>query len=410
MQSAPFETHAVLVVDDSDVQRHHAMELCKMIGVGQVLEACDGQDALLLLDTLAEPPSLMIIDLEMPEMDGVELIEALRIRNHGIPIVLASSRETALIDSIAGMNPDVIGGLSKPLTHKALHDLLQESAFKGRRMVKTERRPAVSLPITAEMLGQAIQTGAILPHFQPKVDTKTGLLRGVEALARWHHPELGMVPPDQFVLLAENEGLIMALTLCMMNQSFAQCAAWSDRGMRISVAVNLSPQLLGAPNIVSEICALQQRHGIHPSQVILEVTESTVVDQSGPALASLARLRLKGFGLSIDDYGTGFSSMQQLSRIPFTELKIDRSFVHGAHRRKGLRVILESALDMARGLELSTVAEGVETMEDWRLLQQFGCTAAQGWLIAKAMPGDELLSWTKAHQERLPLLRAPCTP
>lgn len=405
MQPAMFDTHAVLIVDDSDVQRHHAVDICQQLGVGKTLEACDGQDALSLLDSLSTLPSLLIVDLEMPGMDGIELIEALRQRSQGIPIVLASSREIALIDAISGMNPDVIGGLCKPLTRESLSEVLQDGAVLGK--ARPDRRPVVSLPITAAMLSDAIQSGGIVPHFQPKVDTRTGLLRGVEALARWRHPELGMVPPDQFVLLAENEGLIMALTRSMMEQSFAQCAAWSDRGMRVSVAVNLSPQLLGAPTIVSEICALQQRHGIQPSQVILEVTESTVVDQTGPALASLARLRLKGFGLSIDDYGTGFSSMQQLSRIPFTELKIDRSFVHGAHRRKGLRVILESALDMARGLELSTVAEGVETMEDWRLLQQFGCTAAQGWLIAKPMPGEELLGWAKAHQERLNELRIP---
>jgi EAL domain-containing protein (putative c-di-GMP-specific phosphodiesterase class I) len=117
-------------------------------------------------------------------------------------------------------------------------------------------------------------------------------------------------------------------------------------------------------------------------------------------------MRLKGFGLSIDDYGTGFSSMQQLARIPFTELKIDRSFVNGANQRKNLRVILQSALDMARRLELVTVAEGIETMEDWRLLQEFGCMMGQGYLIAKPMPAAALPSWLKSHNSRLNELRA----
>ena len=140
--------------------------------------------------------------------------------------------------------------------------------------------------------------------------------------------------------------------------------------------------------------------------MVLEITESSVVTYLGEALGVLARLRMRGFGLSIDDYGTGFSSMQQLARIPFTELKIDRSFVHGAHRQDNLRVILQSALDMSRRLGLVTVAEGIETIEDWLLLQQFGCTVGQGWLIGKPMPADELLPWLKTQQPRLAGLRA----
>jgi EAL domain-containing protein (putative c-di-GMP-specific phosphodiesterase class I) len=125
----------------------------------------------------------------------------------------------------------------------------------------------------------------------------------------------------------------------------------------------------------------------------------------GAALGVLAHLRLKGFGLSIDDYGTGFSSMQQLARIPFTELKIDRSFVHGAHQRTNLRVILQSALDMARQLDLVTVAEGIETLEDWRLLQECGCGIGQGYLIARPVPASEIPAWLRSHQSRLPELR-----
>ncbi|WP_353611329.1 EAL domain-containing protein [Paracidovorax citrulli] len=163
--------------------------------------------------------------------------------------------------------------------------------------------------------------------------------------------------------------------------------------------------MLASPDIVNQICARQMRYGLAPSQLMLEVTEGSMVETCSAAHSALVRLRLKGFGLSIDDYGTGFSSLRQLSRIPFTELKIDRSFVHGAHRRKSLRVILESALDLARGLNLTTVAEGVEHMEDWRLLQDFGCTSAQGWLIAKAMPGEDLHSWNRTHRSRLDSLR-----
>lgn len=397
---------SVLVVDDSAVQRQHAIRLCMELGAWEVHEACHGREALEVLAALAARerlPNLILADLEMPEMDGIELIEALQQQGLRIPIALLSGHGDALLDSVQSMETSVVRGLRKPLERGDLRDTLREVLAPHAPVA--ERRSAPRLPIDPSMLREALRTGGIVPHFQPKVDTRTGLLRGVEALARWQHPVLGMVPPDEFIPMAEREGLIHDLTRTMVEQSFAQCAAWQSRGMRLTLAINMSPQLLAHPAIVAELCAQQARHGLPPSQVTLEVTEGSMVETSSAAHGALVRLRLRGFGLSIDDYGTGFSSMQQLSRIPFTELKIDRSFVHGAHRRKSLRVILESALELARRLDLTTVAEGVEHMEDWRLLQDFGCTTAQGWLIAKAMPAQDLPAWNRAHGARLAALR-----
>ncbi|AVS62984.1 diguanylate phosphodiesterase [Paracidovorax avenae] len=396
---------SVLVVDDSTPQRQHAVRLCHDLGIGQVLEARHGRHALEVIAAMDPQPSLVVVDLEMPEMDGIELIEALQQQGLRIPILLLSAHGDALLDSVQSLGTSVVRGLHKPLASGDLQAVLEEVLSPS--APATERRRAPRMPIDAAMLEQAIREGGITPHFQPKADTRTGMLRGVEALARWNHPVLGMVPPDEFIPLAESAGLIHALTLSMMERSFLQCAAWQSRGMRLTLSINLSPQLLALPDIVNEICARQLRYGLAPSQLMLEVTEGSMVETSSAAHSALVRLRLKGFGLSIDDYGTGFSSLQQLSRIPFSELKIDRSFVHGAHRRKSLRVILESALDLARRLNLSTVAEGVEHLEDWRLLQDFGCTSAQGWLIAKAMPGEDLPTWNRTHRTRLDALRLP---
>ncbi len=400
----PAAARSILVIDDSEVQRQHAVRLCFELGAQEVHEACHGRQALEVLAKLSPLPSLIIVDLEMPEMDGIELIETLQERGVRIPIVLLSGHGDALLDSVQSMGASVVRGLRKPLERADLRGVLLELISPAAPVI--ERRRAPRTPIDPPMLVEALRSGGIVPHFQPKVDTRTGLLRGVEALARWHHPLLGMVPPDEFIPMAERMGLIHDLTRSMVEQSFAQCAAWQSRGMRLTLAINMSPQLLANPDIVGEICAQQVRHGLPPSQVVLEITEGSMVETSSAAHSALVRLRLRGFGLSIDDYGTGFSSLQQLSRIPFTELKIDRSFVHGAHRRKSLRVILESALELARRLHLSTVAEGVEHLEDWRLLQDFGCTTAQGWLIAKAMPPEELPAWNRAHGARLATLRA----
>lgn len=399
---------SILVVDDSAVQRQHAVTLCRALGISAVHEAADGLEALAAIEALDVMPGLLIVDLEMPRMDGIELIEELHRRGVHVPIALVSSREHPLIESVQALGHSVVAGLRKPLTHENLVTAL--SAGSSFLATVPSRSRLLRLPITVAMLRQAIAERAIVPHFQPKVDTQSCALQGVEALARWSHPTLGMVPPDEFIPIAESTGLIHALTLSIMEQAFAQCAAWNEQGLVLSVAINLSPRLLVHPEIVMQICELQRRYRLRAEQVILEVTESSVVDATGSAPGVLARLRLKGFGLSIDDYGTGFSSLQQLTRIPFTELKIDRAFVCGAHRRKSIRTILESAIDLAHRLQLATVAEGVDAVDDWRLLQSFGCTQGQGWLIAPAMTGPELQAWAATCQERLAPLQALAHP
>ncbi|HSI57421.1 MAG TPA: EAL domain-containing response regulator [Ideonella sp.] len=408
MPAALPQLASVLVVDDSTVQRDYAIALCRELGVQMVYEAANGSEAVDLLTMLVLPPELMIVDLEMPGMDGIELIQQMSLRKLDIPLIVASSREQSLIHSVETMGSNLglrmVAGLQKPLQLETLRGALRHfDPLTGASSAK----PARKLPSFAvETLAAAIDQGGISVHYQPKVDIRTGIVRGVEALARWQHPQFGFVPPDAFIPVAEKHGLIHRLTLSVMAQALAQVAVWNTRGLRLSVAVNFSPRLLERPSLVQEISALVDRHGLQTDQVVLEITESHVVAYLGTALGVLARLRLKGFGLSIDDYGTGFSSMQQLARIPFTELKIDRSFVHGAHHRRNLRVILQSALEMARQLELVTVAEGIETVEDWQLLQHFGCTIGQGYLIARPMPADDLPRWLKGHQKRLHELRA----
>jgi len=399
---------SLLVVDDSSVQRSHAVSVCRDLGVPVIDEAAGGAQALERLEMPAPPPDLMIVDLEMPGMDGVELIQQLSLRRLCIPLIVASSRDSALIHSVETMARNlglpVLAGLQKPLTRASLGAAFER--FGGAASSVEPAHDGLASTIGAAALASAIARGEIGVHYQPKVDMRTGIVRGVEALARWHRPGIGFVRPDGFIALAERDGLIHELTLSVMTQALAQAAAWNAHGLKLSMAVNLSPLLLDRAALVQEVSALVARHGLQAEQVVLEITEGSVVDCMGAALGVLARLRLKGFGLSIDDYGTGFSSMQQLARIPFTELKVDRSFVHGAHERTNLRVILRSALDMARQLGLVTVAEGIESRADWKLLQEFGCGVGQGFLIARPMPAAELPHWIKRHQGALGGLRS----
>lgn len=402
-----YQIESLLIVDDSTVQRQHTVGLMREMGVELIYEAGNGHEALELLAMLKLPPSLAIIDLEMPGMDGVELIQQLQRSQATFPLIVASSRENSLLSSVETMiqalGMRVLGALQKPLNREKIVEAMKSFDVAASTPQKNDNLPS----ICEADLAAAMRNGELLAYYQPKVDMRTGMLKGVEALARWTHPTLGFIPPDRFIPLAEQGGLIHELTLIMLTHAMAQAALWNERGLPLKVAVNLSPLSLDMPDFVQKMSDLLARHALLADQIVLEITESSVVANLGSALGTLARLRLKGFGLSIDDYGTGFSSMQQLARIPFTELKIDRSFVHGAHQRKNLRVILQSALDMASRLELVTVAEGVETMEDWRLLQESGCLLGQGYLIAKPMAAKDLPIWLKGHHRRLPELRIP---
>jgi EAL domain-containing protein (putative c-di-GMP-specific phosphodiesterase class I)/ActR/RegA family two-component response regulator len=401
---------SLLIVDDNIVQRMQVVALCRELGVEMIYEAGSGAEALELLALLVLPPDVAMVDLEMPGMDGVELIESMHQRHLAIPLIVVSSREVVLINTVETMARNlgipVVAGIRKPLQRDTLAAAFaawdRELAEPG--VVANGTPPA---PVSAAELAQAIERGDIMVHYQPKVEMASGTICGVEALARWTHPTLGEIRPDRFVALAEREGLIHALTMSVLRQSFGVAARWNAAGLVLSMAVNLSPTLLEDPALVRELSGLLAEHGLQARQIVLEITESSVVDCMGVALGVLARLRLKGFGLSIDDYGTGFSSMQQLARIPFSELKIDRAFVHGAHQRTNLRVILQSALDMSRRLGLATVAEGIETLADWNLVRDSGCGVGQGFLLSPAMSDDVLPDWVRRNAARLLELGRP---
>jgi EAL domain-containing protein (putative c-di-GMP-specific phosphodiesterase class I) len=202
-----------------------------------------------------------------------------------------------------------------------------------------------------------------------------------------------LVAPYAFIPAMEDAGLIDDLTWVILEKSAECCRKCAGRGLKLTVSVNLSLKSLGQPGLAERITELVAAQQLDPRSIILEITESAAMTDVGKALENLTRLRMKHFELSIDDYGTGYSSMQQLSRIPFSELKIDQSFVFGALEKESSKVILSSSLDMARKLGLKVVAEGVETRAHWDLLQTLGCDIAQGYFIAKPMDAVAFEAW-----------------
>ena len=240
---------------------------------------------------------------------------------------------------------------------------------------------------------QAIAAGQLENFYQPKVELSSGNVVGVETLVRWRHPVDGLVFPDQFIPLAEEHGLIDALTRTVLTAALQQTRRWQEAGVDLNVAVNVSMDNFSSLEFPDFIARSAEKAAVPVTNLILEITESRLMKNPLAALDIITRLRLKRIKLSIDDFGTGHSSLAQLRDLPFDELKIDRSFVHGACRHGDLRAIVEASLAMARKLGMKVVAEGPETREDWDFLQAAGCNMAQGYFIAKPMPASELQGW-----------------
>lgn len=245
-------------------------------------------------------------------------------------------------------------------------------------------------------LRQAIERDELLLHYQPKIDLQARRVVGVEALARWQHPEQGFIPPDQFILPAEKSGLIKPLTQWVLNAALRQCHAWQQEGLQINVAVNLSRRNLQDPQLPDHIAELLPVYRVEPACLGFEITESAIMADPTHAEEVLTRLNTMGIRIAIDDFGTGYSSLGSLTRLPVNEIKIDKSFVIGMATKESDAVIVRSTIDLAHNLGLKVVAEGVENKEIWDRLAAFGCDELQGYYIARPMPSSEFPRWLGA--------------
>ena len=248
---------------------------------------------------------------------------------------------------------------------------------------------AARLALAGE-LRRAIEQEQLVLHFQPKAELESGCIVGVEALVRWIHPERGFIPPNDFIPIAERTGLIKPLSRYVVAAALRQCATWREEGLDLHVAVNLTiPDLLDL-ELPDLIAALLNDTGVRPDQLELEITESTILADPFRVRQVLARLNDLGLRLAIDDFGTGYSSLAYLRRLPVQTIKIDRSFVMDMDENPNDATIVRSTIDLGRNLGMAVVAEGVETQETWDALRRHGCTLAQGYLISKPLPADEL--------------------
>ena len=379
----------VMVIEDHGFQRRIALRLLAELGVTHVLEGADGLSALEVLRKQATPPDVALVDLDMPGMDGVECIGHIAQERLARSVVVVSALDPALLNTVQTMarayGLRVLGSVEKPLTRDKLEVVLARVDDHA-----ADEGDDVGTEFTLAALEEALDNGEIVPWFQPQVEFANGRVVGVEALARWERPDGSVVRPDCFVPVLEREGLANRLTDRMLDSACRWKRQWDGDGVRLKMSVNVSAAALQDPSAADRYQGIIENHGLLPEDIILEITESSVMTDAARGLGLLARLRLKGFGLSIDDFGTGYSSLAQLSQIPFTELKIDQGFVCDAHAQPRKRAMVEASLGLARKLDLVTVAEGVESVEDWQMLAELGCDMAQGWLIGRPVPGSEL--------------------
>lgn len=248
-------------------------------------------------------------------------------------------------------------------------------------------------------LRRAVGHEGLLLHYQPKWSLKTGEFAGVEALVRWQHPRLGLLQPDDFIPIAEREGIMRDLTIDVLDRALAQQRLWRDSGHRIPVAVNLSAASLLDSRLPDDVHALVTRHHANPADLELEITEDTLMQDPNRALAVIARISELGIGFSLDDFGTGYSCLAQLKRLPVKSLKIDRSFIMNMTNSAQDASIVRSAIQLGHSLNLSVVAEGIEGPAHLRQLEDFGCDVAQGFHLGQPVPPEDIPGWLQTLDE-----------
>lgn len=374
---------ALLVIDDQRLDRAIAMHAgtragLKATGAGTIEEA----------RSLFEQGSrfdFIVLDLSLGEEDGLEALPLIAAHSKSAVVIFASGFDIRVLAAsqrlATSLGLQVGGVLRKPIMPAVLIDLLRTRAAA----------PLADKNVAAEQLQPdqirlALESGAIRPWFQPKQSLHTGGIVGSEALARWLRPDGTLVPPASFVPIAEAAGMALDFTLAVLGQSLRACAQWRLARPDCWVAVNLTPLLLTNASLPDRIDECLKTHGVPPSALVLEITESAAIPDTPQAMEILTRLRIRGISLSIDDFGTGHSSLLALVRMPFNEMKIDQTFVREALTNSDSRKVVRASASLGRELGLNVVAEGVETQHMADLVQEAGCDVGQGWLYGRAMP------------------------
>jgi EAL domain-containing protein (putative c-di-GMP-specific phosphodiesterase class I)/CheY-like chemotaxis protein len=386
-----------LVAEAEPVQRRALIEALGQLGASRVTDVPDGPMALRTLQAGFTPKiDVAIIDLALGGMDGLELLRAIAAQGAPVRAIVIGAQPADVLFTVETLAQaygiDLLGATPKPVTSTKLKALL-ENYQPPVRANAGEPKPSPQPNFSFAEVGVGLQKRQFEPFFQPKIELATGQVKGLETFARWRHPEHGVLGPGAFIGALEQNNRIDFLDWTMLELSVERCRQYHGQGIPISISLNLAPETLAHPNFIRQVQSTMKRHGVLPDYLTFEMTESSMLNFDADFIERLVRLRMMGFGLAIDDYGTGHSNLQLLARIPFSELKIDRSFVDGASKKRPLGTVLKSCLGLAHSLDRMSCAVGVETRQDWDFLQSLGCTYAQGYHIANPMAAEDFPGW-----------------
>ena len=376
--------YRVLVVEDHPFQHEYLLNVFSEVGGFKVDTVWDGDGALACL--ARNDYDLLLSDLLMPGMDGVQLIQKISAlkKRPALALMSASSRRMLISAGLAAKNLgiSVVGLISKPVESNAVVRLKERMAiFRLNRDID----PGIAIKIDPLSIELAMGNGQIQAWFQPKKSLRNGNILSAEALVRWVHPDAGLLLPKDFLSLLINQGLEERLLWLMLEQTLQAQRHWRKEGWAIPVSINLPTHLLDNHDLADRLRDYVVADGAEPRSIVFELMESSTTEELSNYYAGACRLRMMGFGLAQDDFGKGFSSYFNLVSTPFSELKIDRSLVHGCVENENLASALASIVALGRQLGLEVVAEGVESQEELALLRKLNCDRVQGFLISRAV-------------------------
>ena len=362
--------------------------ICQACGL-EVILIKNGRELPEIIDSHAI--NVLMFDTRLHDPCIIDMIYLLAQLKCEIPIIIIGDCDEKIFLSIKRI------GALKELSIFTIHI----NAFNNAELLKVIHViDKKNLIINDEIITSALEKKQYKLFYQPKITAATNKLAGVEALIRWERPNHGIVPPDLFIPIAESSGLIIPMTYWIISEAFSQYAAWCKKNIRLKIAINLSAKILTDSNLPTELCRLVTDFKVNPHDICFEITETTAMNSPDVALERLTRIRLKGFFLSIDDFGTGYSSLVELQRLPFTELKIDKSFVSDLTYNKANGHIVRSIINLGKNMDLSLVAEGVETKEAVDQLRELGCDNLQGYFISQPLSNEDFIKWYSVNIDK----------
>lgn len=389
----PMSTLRVLVLEDQPALRLYAVSLLSQLGCAHILQASDGTEALMLLERDG-PVDIAFCDICMEGMDGITFLRHASQRQALKSVVITSSIALDLRQTIGHMATllglHVLGALCKPLYAHDIERLVGKYLDCGAPHAYPLR---LAVEAVEHDVLNAFENGELLIHYQPKFDIRTLQVTSLEALARWDHPGRGILPPPLFIPVLERLGLLDSLLYQQIDQCLTLRKEALAHDVPLRFAINVQACQFANPQMSSHIALLLKRFDAPGSSLSFEMTETGALDPGPSSLENLVRLRMMGCGLSIDDFGGGYSSLQRLCSLPFNEIKVDAEFIRDLSSEPRSCAAISSILSLARELDIGVVIEGIETVEQRDILLALGCETGQGYLFAPAMPRETLLPW-----------------